>query len=192
MLTEQMPTAVSRNEIMRLREGHRATEKLVFERLFNQVVNACRYYTADTMKAEDAAATAFIIAYTGLDRFVWQHEGSFYAWLRKIAVREALHDMRKERCFLELTEDIGHESPAVPCPDFKMDAAMELSLLDRLSPLYKAVFLLIKLEGCSHADCAELFNISESNSKQILRRARLKLIQVMETTNYKGNEKLGS
>jgi len=187
-----MTTAVSREELYLLRSGHRGTEKRVFERLFERVVTACLYYTADAMLAEDAASTAFIKAFTSLDRFTWQHDGSFYGWIRKIAVREALHECRKNRYFLELEDAEGTAQTTYHQTDFRIDADIALALLNRLSPVSKAVFLLINLEGFSHAESAELLGISEGNSKQLLHRARTRLRQFMEKTQNDAHGKLGS
>ena len=192
VLAEHMPTEVSRDEIFRLRKGDRVTEKRVFDRLFSRVVSACCHYTPDRMKAEDAAAIAFIKAFTTLDRFVWHHEGSFYAWIRRIAIREALYEMRKDRCFLELHDGFSADESWHERADFKLDAALALELLEKLNPITKAVFLLINLEGFSHAECAETLGISESNSKQLLRRGRIKLIGLLESTGNKKNGKLGN
>jgi RNA polymerase sigma factor (sigma-70 family) len=192
MQTDIMPTAVSREEVSHLRKGHRATEKSVFERLFDLVVKACCHYTPDRMKAEDAAAIAFIKAFTTLERFVWHHEGSFYAWIRKIAIRETLYEVRKDRCFLELHDGFSAEEIHHERADSKLDVALALELLEKLNPITKAVFLLINLEGFSHAECAETLGISESNSKQLLRRGRMKLIGLMENTKNRENGKLGS
>jgi len=183
---------VSLSEAEALRKGLNKVQQTIFKRLYNTLAGVCGQYTADTMQAEDAATTAFIKAFGSMDSFVWKHNGSFYAWIRKIAIREVLNELRRSRSYLSI-EDI--QEPVVDSDDFpvhKLDANTALELLNALPLAQKVVFLLIQVESYTHAEAGILLGISEANSKQLLHRARMRLRAWMGRINNSSNGKLGT
>jgi RNA polymerase sigma factor (sigma-70 family) len=183
---------VSFSETEALRKGLNKVQQAVFKRLYTTLAGVCGRYTVDTMQAEDAVTTAFIKAFGSMDSFVWQHKGSFYAWIRRIAIREVLNELRSSRAYLSI-EDI-HDR-AIESDDqhtYKLDANKAMEMLNALPLAQKVVFLLIQIESCSHAEAATLLGISEANSKQLLHRARMRLRAWMSKVNNSNHGKLGT
>ncbi|HEY2026464.1 MAG TPA: sigma-70 family RNA polymerase sigma factor [Gemmatimonadaceae bacterium] len=102
---------------------------------------------------------------------------SFPAWIRRVAVREALMYMRSGRRRREV--DVENVA-ALFAPD---DTPLERITLERALALvshdYRTVFLLKEVEGYDHAEIAELLGISVRNSEVRLHRARRKLREIL-------------
>lgn len=83
-----------------------------------------------------------------------------------------LRDRKKEEARPEIAPEL-----LVDHPSSWTEIGPELSLsflimLEKLSPMERAVFLLKEIFGYSHKEIAELLDISEENARQILSRAR--------------------
>ena len=68
--------------------GDRDAFRRIVEREGPSVVSACTRILGDRAEAEDVAQEAFVIAYRSLGS--WRAEGTFGAWLSRIAVRLAV------------------------------------------------------------------------------------------------------
>jgi RNA polymerase sigma-70 factor, ECF subfamily len=68
--------------------GDRDAFRYLVERESTSVVRACHRVLGDLHEAEDAAQESFVIAYRSLAG--WRGDGSFGAWLGRIAIRVAI------------------------------------------------------------------------------------------------------
>jgi RNA polymerase sigma-70 factor (ECF subfamily) len=75
--------------------GDRDAFRVLVERESTSVVRACLRVLGDLHDAEDAAQESFVTAYRSLD--TWRGEGSFGAWMARIAVRVALRQATRRR-----------------------------------------------------------------------------------------------
>ena len=75
--------------------GDRDAFRVLVERESSSVVRACHRVLGDLHEAEDAAQEAFVIAYRSLAG--WRGDGSFGAWLGRIAVRNAVRRAKARR-----------------------------------------------------------------------------------------------
>ncbi|HSS35003.1 MAG TPA: sigma-70 family RNA polymerase sigma factor [Patescibacteria group bacterium] len=75
--------------------GDREAFRYLVDRESATVVRACHRVLGDLDEAEDAAQESFVIAYRSLAG--WRGDGSFGAWLGRIAVRTALRRAKARR-----------------------------------------------------------------------------------------------
>jgi RNA polymerase sigma-70 factor, ECF subfamily len=75
--------------------GDRDAFRVLVERESTSVVRACLRVLGDLRDAEDAAQESFVTAFRSLD--TWRGEGSFGAWMSRIAVRVALRQASRRR-----------------------------------------------------------------------------------------------
>lgn len=75
--------------------GDRDAFRVLVERESASVVRTCHRVLGDLHEAEDAAQEAFVIAYRSLAG--WRGDGSFGAWLGRIAVRNAVRRAKSRR-----------------------------------------------------------------------------------------------
>ncbi|MDT0346459.1 sigma-70 family RNA polymerase sigma factor [Streptomyces litchfieldiae] len=104
------------------------------------------------------------------------------AWLTKVATNRCLDRLRsaqarRERTFgAWLPEPLLDGDPMLgPADTFEQRESVSLAvltLMERLSPLERAVYLLREAFSYSHAEIAEILDITESASQQHLHRAR--------------------
>ena len=139
--------------------------------------------------AEDVLQETFIKAFRALPGF--EERSSLSTWLYRIAVNESLMLLRKQKPEVAIAEDDfidNNESDSYPAfqildwcclPEDDFMNAETHEILDRSIKLLpenlRLVFILRDIEGLSIHDTAETLNISESNVKTRLLRARLKL-----------------
>lgn len=121
----------------------------------------------------------------------FRQESRFYTWLMRIAVNHALKLLRKNRRLRNMDvqdtstdsySDMPHPQFIAPWKENPAWAAEQQELqqlladaLNQLDEKYRTVFVLRDIEERSTAEVAELLDISESNVKVRLLRARLQL-----------------
>ena len=177
--------------VERVKQGdQRAFELLVvkyqrrIERLIGRMVR-------DTDLVPDIAQETFIRAYRALPNF--RGESAFYTWLYRIAVNTALDwTGKRKRRPVHLADDLGvlesrydeTETRRPPAPDAAMlleeRARVTRSILEELSPQYKAVLVLREFEDLSYLEIAEALQCSLGTVESRLFRARAQFRGILE------------
>ncbi|WP_020208976.1 RNA polymerase sigma factor [Gilvimarinus chinensis] len=149
--------------------------------------------------AEDVVQEAWISAHRALPKF--EQRSSLKTWLLRIVSNEALSRVKKESRHISLPESDpngqldendfkanGHWASAPPRWHLDTpDALLEQDQLHRcinktlslLPPTQKAVFVLRDLESEPFEQVCTLLDISHSNARVLIHRARLTLMQVI-------------
>ncbi len=151
--------------------------------------------------AEEVVQQTFVSVIEKLKGF--REDARFSTWLTRVATNHALALLRKRarRQTVPLAEDRSNESyDDVPRPEYiaqwqetPEDIASRHEIreildkaLEELDEKYRLVFLLRDVEGLSTAETAETLDISTSNVKVRLLRARLMLREKL--TRFYGDE----
>lgn len=106
----------------------------------------------------------------------------FWAWLRQIAVNEALMRLRSRRSHgveVAIEDEYGLEDHAPP-PPAAADAAQLQRALAQLPPTTRSVLWLYHAEGYTHEEIAGLMQRTASFSKSQLARGSRRLRQLLE------------
>jgi RNA polymerase sigma-70 factor, ECF subfamily len=148
--------------------------------------------------AEDVTQQAFTSAIEHLAGF--REEASFATWLNRIATFAALKVIRKRKGLdtvsLEEATEPREDYDSIPHPEYIADWKQSPEqlvernetqrLLDdalaKLDDKHRLVFLLRDVEGVSVAETAAALNLTESNVKMRLLRARLQLREELTRT----------
>ncbi len=159
--------------IRRSKGGDRQSFGLLVTRYQAPVCRIVRGILTDPAESEDVAQEVFLKAYVNLARF--RGDSSFFTWLYRIAVNEALR-VRKRRPPPLATGVL----PEMPAPARESDdEGPSLStlqrLLGRLSDEYRSIVTLRDLEGMSYRDIAETLDIPIGTVESRLFRARQEL-----------------
>ena len=129
----------------------------------------------DHENAQDALQDAFIQVYRDISQF--RGTSTLGAWIKTIVVRSALHILRREkRLNLEMADGAYHHEMAVQIPEYMSSEYLEKAILS-LPDGCRTVFLLIEVEGYTHAEAAKMLNVTSGTSKSQLFHARLLLKQ---------------
>ena len=167
-----------------------AFEELV-SRYEQRVYTQARRITGQEQDAEDVTQQAFLSALEHLADF--RGEASFATWLTRIATHAALKIIRKRQGLPTMSLEAATEEQetygSIPHPEYITDwreGPAELAthsetqqLIDtalaQLDEKHRLVFLLRDVEGLSVKETAEALQLSETNVKVRLLRARLQL-----------------
>lgn len=161
-----------------------AGEKELYEillRRYNQLLyRVVRSYLNGENGAEDLMQEIWMKAWQNLDRF--RGDASFSTWLVRIGINEALMMNRKKKADMPESRDADGEQlkqisgPGNMNPEMKTIQRENRKLLEqavgRLPAKYRAVYILREIEEMGNAETAACLQISESNTKVRLHRAR--------------------
>ncbi len=132
-------------------------------------------YARDEQEAADMMSRAFVKLFRSITQFD-AAKGSFYAWLKRILINEAL-DLVKQRSRFSSEELEAAAEPSISNGIIeKMDAEGIMLLVKQLPPATHAVFVLYAIDGYAHKEIAATLGISEGTSKWHLSEAR-KILQ---------------
>lgn len=154
------------------KEGDRAAQKVLYERLAPRMFPVCIRYIGDRELAQDVLQEGFITLFTRLDAF--KGEGSFEGWARKIFITTALMELRRKDA-LKMSDELdvvrGMKTDTVSQLQ-KIGYKELMNLIATLPAGFRTVFNLYAVEGFTHKDISEMLGISETTSRTQLSRAR--------------------
>ena len=169
------------------KDGSYRSQKKLYEMHSGMVWSICLRYLGNHEDAQDAFQNAFITVFKKIADY--QGKGEFGAWVRKIAVNAALmfyRSNRKSRLYVEL-DDVGVLSSNEDGILDQLSAEDLMKAIKELPDGYRVVFNMYAVEGYSHAEIAEVLNISESTSRSQFSRARKLLMQFVNIESAKVN-----
>lgn len=163
-------------------------QRWIYEKFANKMMAVCLRYTADADEAKDLLQDAFIRVFDYLHQY--SGKGSLEGWVRRVIVTSALnHYNVAKRRFSDMDVDaVDWEKGASYTPYSAQYTMDELNaLIKQLPHMAQTVFNLYVIDGYSHAEIAEMLNISDGTSKSNLFRARAILqekLKQLEEHNY--------
>ena len=99
----------------------------------------------------------------------YNEQGTLASWLKRVTARVALNRLRSER---RRAESVGGDMPeSRSCAPHPIDAMALRDAIATLPDTLRTVFVLKEVEGFSHAEVAELLDISRGASEVRLHRA---------------------
>jgi RNA polymerase sigma-70 factor (ECF subfamily) len=153
----------------------------LFEASRNRLASLAYRLLGSAADAEDIVQDAFV-HWQAADR---QRIRVPEAWLTKIVTNLCLDRLRSARARRERTVGVWLPEPLLdgdpmlgPADSFERRESVSLAvlmLMERLSPLERAVYVLREAFSYRHAEIAEILGITESASQQHLHRARRRI-----------------
>lgn len=173
---------ITADQIIKLKQQDAETQKWVFQSLFNSMLRVCQRYLIRIDEAEDCVMKGFMKAFQQLQFFTYEHNKSFFNWLKQIMVNEALMALRKQHNLslvaIEYANDITIDDKLLK----DIEAEYLYTAITKLPVGYRTVLNLYIIEGYSHQEIAKLLSITESTSKSQLAKAKHKL-RILLTQN---------
>lgn len=155
-----------------------AYTKLV--RKYQKVIYHCAWrILANSEDAADVTQTAFLKLYEHIDSF--DSNRTFFSWMYRIAVNEALDHRRKDRSFQIITQDSiesGSENPEHILETAGIKDDVQASLL-KLSDDARVVIVLRHFSELSYREMSDILEISEKTVKSRLYSARQRLRELL-------------
>lgn len=164
--------------------GDRKALTAIVEEYSPRIYNLAFRYMRNKEDAEDVLQESFLKMIQKINSF--QGGSSLFSWLYRITTNTALEKLRKKHPeqFIVDVDTVNYESHGsgslieLPFFDKKdiiaLDFQAELNaLLKELNAKLRVVFILRDIEGNSVSETAQILNLSESNVKIRLMRARM-------------------
>lgn len=165
--------------IDRVKAGDLASFELIMRRYNQRLFRVARSIVGDDSEAEDVVQETYVRAYEKLTQF--EGRARFSTWLTRIAVYEASarrRKLRRLRLFDPSELQNVAMSPCSPANEAIDETGMsELGSIlaravDKLPANLRAVFTVRIVEGLDTDETAECLNLTPSNVKTRLHRAR--------------------
>jgi RNA polymerase sigma-70 factor (ECF subfamily) len=152
--------------------GERAAFGELVRRHGSAVRGVLRRMGAPPAEADDVAQDAFLTAFERIAEF--RGEGTFAAWVKKIAARLYLRRLQRERKLGALTAEAVEDDP--PPPHADADATIDLDgALKALSAAERLCVSMCFGAGLSHTEAAEALNLPLGTVKSHVKRGLDKL-----------------
>jgi RNA polymerase sigma-70 factor (ECF subfamily) len=167
--------------VQRVLEGEKELFEILMRRYNQRLFRVIRSYIYSEDDVQDIMQDAYVKAYTKLYQF--NNQSSFSTWLIRIAINEALQEIRKKKRQLTnygITEslenvfqlpDTNNMNPEKQAIKTETKALVEKAV-DALPEKYRVVFVLHQIEGLSNPEIAACLKLSDSNVKVRLHRAK--------------------
>lgn len=166
-------------------QQHPIAQRSLYEKYYAYVKVICLRYTSRLEDCEEVMDDAFIKVFRHIEKY--DINKSFKAWLRTIVVNTAI-DYYRQTIRLAGSDNLeDHDHISIDDHTISGLSAEEiLKAVQKLSPGYRAVFVMFVVDGFNHKEIAATLNITEGTSKSNLAKARLKLQEILR--GMYGNE----
>lgn len=159
--------------------GNTSLYEIIVKRYNQRLFRIQKTYITDDDEIKDVLQKTYIKTYDKLNSF--KNNSAFSTWLTRIAINEALMHIRKEKQFKNVSIDehcsVHHSHDNNPEEELILNEKKK-SIDDAINDLptdFKSVFIMRELESMSTKEVSETLNITESNVKIRLKRAKEKL-----------------
>jgi RNA polymerase sigma factor (sigma-70 family) len=178
--------------IGRILEGDISLFEVLIRRHNPVLYRIARSYGFNHQDAEDLMQDTHVIAYTQLSKF--EGRASYKTWISTIMINKCLYKLKygyfKNEFPSELVRELNIESMPEKAKENQPEDKLlnrELSMvieksIQKIPVMYRTVFILREVEGFSVAETAELLNITTTNVKVRLNRAKALLRNEIEET----------
>ncbi len=168
--------------VKRILGGEKELYEILVRRNNQKLYRVIRSYLKDETEIEDTMQNTYLKAYANLHQF--RSDASFSTWLTRIGIHDALARVRQKGKLVHINGESYIEDQAILQmpdknelnPQDKMIKSESKQLLenaiDQLDTKYKAVYILKEVEEMTHAEIADVLDLTVANVKVRLHRAK--------------------
>lgn len=144
----------------------------------------CKRYLNEDEAARDIVQESLIKIFHNLESYD-RSKATFKSWITTITIRLCLSKLHKNRfVIVSIDEDLDSDMSLVDTGQLdNMETGYLLEMIRELPDGYREVFNMFAIDGYTHADIAELLDITTDVSRARLVRARKKLKAKIEKLN---------
>ena len=165
-------------------KGERKAQFLLYKKCYSVLMSVCCRYKKNREDAAGLANQGFLKILHNIEKY--NETSAFEAWIRKIMINTVIDEFRKEKKDIEAIEysdfqNNSHYNRHVDYNNADKDFGAEdlENMVKELPPVSRNIFNLFAIDGYSHREIAEMFNISEGTSKWHVNFARSKLKEMI-------------
>jgi RNA polymerase sigma factor (sigma-70 family) len=179
------------DNLIQLIEGCRSqqalSQKKLYEHFFGYLLKIAFRYVYHYETAINVTNDAFVKIFRNIDKFRPDEaeipERLLMGWMKRIIINTSIDELRKNKRTPEIGEipDYVWEQPDNSQSADRLLLYKELiNNIKNLPPVYRIVFNMYIIDGCTHLEIATKLGISEGASKSNLSRARGILQKMIE------------
>ena len=158
--------------VERILQGEKHLYEKIMRKYNQRLYRVAMSIIKDDTEAEDLMQTTYLKAYSQLHTF--QNKSGFSTWLTRILINESLQQKKKlmrEKKLLMENEETHFNTPLKGLMNEELKTLLERSI-SQLPDKYRTVFVMREIEELSTSETMETLNLSESNVKVRLNRAK--------------------
>ncbi len=152
--------------------NERNAQRELYERYKRAMYTLAYRLTNDFDDANDILQDAFLEVFKNIAQF--KKQSTLGAWIKAILIRKAYHKKQKLKLW-QLVEELPDNEFVEDWNDNQSNIEQIEKAIAALPDGFRAVFVLIEIEGFAHREVAEMLKISEGTSKSQLFHAKKKL-----------------
>ena len=169
--------------VERAKQGDKAALSQLVHKYSERVYNLALRILRNREDAEDVLQETFLTVIEKSHTF--DGRSSFFTWIYRIATNASLMRLRKKKVVFQQLNDNPDFQESVESRvfiDWSQDPSVNVydeevkkkidEAINKLSDIYRGVFILRDIEGLSIKETSEILQITEENVKIRLRRAR--------------------
>ncbi len=161
--------------IEKCRLGNQGAQMEIYNRYYKAMYNTAYRIIKDTAEAEDIMQEAFLTAFTKLAML--QDNKMFGSWLKRIVINSSITISRKnnihEEVPLEIVEYAIADTEGIVQEEMTtIKAHAVLDTMKQLKKSYSTVLSLYLIEGYDYEEICEILNISYTNCRTLISRAK--------------------
>lgn len=184
-------------DIIQIIEGCKKQEakyqKILYERFYGYALKIAFRYVYRYEIAVNVTNDSFVKVFKHVGRFRYEEEDFperlLMAWMKRIVINTSIDELRKNNMTPEIggiPDYVWEEADNSQKADQKLLYKELISYIKNLPPMYRIVFNMFVIDGCTHFEIADSLGISVGTSKSNLSRARgilQKIIKEKEEVN---------
>ena len=168
------------------KSGNQNAQLEIYNRYYKAMYNIALRIVKDSFEAEDIMQDSFLTAFTKLGEL--KDLKTFGAWLKRIVINNSIYHYKKSHKYqnvpfdnvlykVEENRSIGSDN------DFtSLKAQQVLKVMNKLKDNYRVALTLNLIEGYDYEEISEVMNISYSNCRTTISRAKESLRQKLQLT----------
>jgi len=175
--------SISENEIIsRILLGEKNLYAGIMRKYNQRLYRVGMSIIKDESEVEDVMQVTYIKAYENLGKF--QFKSGFSTWITKILINESLLRLKKRKQLLHINDDsaqnqiqhqpVDFQTPLMKVINSELKQILEDAILN-LPEKYRAVFIMREIENMNVSETQECLDLSETNVKVRLNRAKAML-----------------
>ncbi len=160
--------------IQKVLEGEKGLYEILMRRNNQRLYRVLKGYLTDYSEIVDTMQDTYLTAYEKLEQF--KRKSQFSTWLIRIGINKALKRIHHSKKVISLNEISNSDLETTQNPEYRFiqketKQVLEASI-ETLDEKYRSVYVMKELEGMSIAEISECTNLSESNIKVRIHRAK--------------------
>jgi RNA polymerase sigma factor (sigma-70 family) len=155
------------------------SQKMLYERFYGYALKIAFRYVYRYDIAVNVTNDGFVKVFRHIERFRYEEEDFpdrlLMAWMKRIIINTSIDELRKNNMTPEIggiPEYVWEEADNSQKADQLLLYKELISYVKSLPPMYRVVFNMFVIDGCTHFEIADTLGISVGTSKSNLSRAR--------------------